>query len=379
METSTTVLPTTQTPSFFSGFWSTPENPLIKAEKELLTGIKSEFKQTIITLSEGIEINTLQFAANGPPLLLVHGYGSGVGQWIKNFDHLTKHYSVYACDLVGFGRSSRPVTQFANPEEAEHFFVRYLHEWIDALKLDYFVLCGHSLGAYIVTTYQIKYNNPNCKKLILVDPWGFPEQAAMEKTLFQHVVHSVSDKYSPFHFLRYSGPLGRSLMAHFRSDLVLKFRETPNPEMFINYIYHLNNQLPAPGEDAFQMLKIPFAWAKLPLIKRFEALDENLPVSFIIGDSTWLPESEESVLHLQQKHPERKINLYTVDNAGHHVMLDNSIQFNMYMENISRNFVQPTIPTMINNNNNNNTNNNDNSNNNNNPSIIQGFIEHDSS
>jgi len=363
MESSKIIPTTTQNSGFFSGFWSTPENPLIKAEKELLTGIKSEFKQTTIPLSDGIEINTLQFASNGPPLILVHGYGSGVGQWIKNFDHLTKHYTVYACDLVGFGRSSRPVTNFATPEEAEHFFIRYLHEWIDALNLDYFILCGHSLGAYIVTTYQIKFNNTKCKKLILVDPWGFPEQAIVEKTWKQTVIHSVSEKYSPFHFLRYSGPLGRSLMAHFRSDLVLKFRETPNPEMFINYIYHLNNQLPAPGEDAFQMLKIPFAWAKLPLIKRFEELDEKLPVSFIIGDNTWLPESEESVRHLQEKHMNRKIKLHIVEGAGHHVMLDNENQFNMYMEYISRNFVQPTSTI----------------NSNVNSPIIQGAIEHDSS
>jgi pimeloyl-ACP methyl ester carboxylesterase len=374
MEAST-VIPTTQTPSFFSGFWATPENPLIKAEKELLTGVKSEFKQTFITLSEDIEINSLQFSSNGPPLILVHGYGSGVGQWIKNFDHLTKHYSVFACDLVGFGRSSRPVTNFTTPEEAELFFIQYLHEWIDALNLDYFILCGHSLGAYIATTYQIKYNNPKCKKLILVDPWGFPEQIIEEKTWKQTVIHSVSEKYSPFHFLRYSGPLGRSLMAHFRSDLVLKFREAPNPEMFINYIYHLNNQLPAPGEDAFQMLKIPFAWAKLPLIERFENLDEKLPVSFIIGDRTWLPESEESVIKLKEKHPKRTINLKIVNNAGHHVMLDNFKQFNYEMEQISRNFV---VPTTTINNNTTTTTTSSNSSVNATP-IIQGLIEHVSS
>jgi pimeloyl-ACP methyl ester carboxylesterase len=330
-----------ESPSFFSSFWNTPENPLIKAEQELLKEVKSEFKQTFITLSDGVEINSLQFSSNGPPLLLVHGYGSGVGQWIKNFDHLTQHYTVYACDLVGFGRSSRPVANFETPEEAEHFFIRYLHEWIDALNLDYFILCGHSLGAYIVTAYQIKFNNPGCKKIILADPWGFPQmpETVQVKGWKATVVHSVSEKYSPFFFLRYSGFLGRSLMAHFRSDLVLKFRDAPNPEMFINYIYYLNNQTPAPGEDAFQMLKIPFAWAKLPLIDRFGELDENLPVSFIIGDNTWLPESRASVIGLQRKFIDRKINLLMVEDAGHHVMLDNDKQFNLYMEEISRNFV----------------------------------------
>lgn len=160
------------------------------------------------------------------------------------------------------------------------------------------------------------------------------------KTWKQSVVHSVSEKYSPFFFLRNSGPLGRSLMAHFRSDLVLKFRDAPNPEMFINYIYHLNCQTPVPGEDAFQMLKIPFAWAKLPLLERFGELHENLPVSFLIGDRTWLPESKKSVIELQTKFIDRKIYLHVVDDAGHHVMLDNDDQFNMIMESIAKSFAQ---------------------------------------
>lgn len=158
------------------------------------------------------------------------------------------------------------------------------------------------------------------------------------KSWKETVVHSVSEKYSPFFFLRNSGPLGRSLMAHFRSDLVLKFRDAPNPEMFINYIYYLNSQTPVPGEDAFQMLKIPFAWAKLPLLERFGELHENLPVSFLIGDRTWLPESQKSVLELQRTFLDRKIYLYMVEKAGHHVMLDNDLQFNMIMEAISYNF-----------------------------------------
>jgi len=364
-----TVIPTvTPTPSFFSSFWTTPENPLINAEKELLKEVKSEFKQKFITLSDGVEINSLQFSSNGPPLILIHGYGSGVGQWIKNFDHLTKHYSVFACDLVGFGRSSRPNVSFETPEEAEHFFIKYLHEWIDALGLDYFILCGHSLGAYLVTAYQIKFQNPSCKKLILVDPWGFPQmpETQEEKTWRATVIHSVSSKYSPFHFLRYSGPLGRSLMAHFRSDLVQKFRDTPNPEMFINYLYYLNLQMPAPGEDAFQMLKIPFAWAKLPLAERFEKLPDKLPVSFILGDNTWLPESKESVIRLQKRFIERKINLFEVSNAGHHVMLDNDKEFHVYMQHISINFMKTfdlsysIINLKISENNNNNNNNNNN-------------------
>lgn len=69
-----------ETPGFFSSFWNTPENPLVKAEKELLKEVKSEFKQHFVILADGTAVNTLQFSPNGPPLILIHGYGSGVGQ-----------------------------------------------------------------------------------------------------------------------------------------------------------------------------------------------------------------------------------------------------------------------------------------------------------
>lgn len=36
-----------------------------------------------------------------------------------------------------------------------------------AIGVQDFTLCGHSLGGYVITTYLIKYKNPNCKNLIV--------------------------------------------------------------------------------------------------------------------------------------------------------------------------------------------------------------------
>lgn len=48
-------------------------------------------------------------AGEGPPVLLVHGFGASLGQFRKNIPVLAEAgYKVYAVDLLGFGRSSKP-------------------------------------------------------------------------------------------------------------------------------------------------------------------------------------------------------------------------------------------------------------------------------
>ena len=49
-------------------------------------------------------------AGSGPPLLLVHGIGAGCSsyEWKQVWDELTAQHTVYALDLLGFGKSDKP-------------------------------------------------------------------------------------------------------------------------------------------------------------------------------------------------------------------------------------------------------------------------------
>jgi pimeloyl-ACP methyl ester carboxylesterase len=51
----------------------------------------------------------------GPPLLLVHGiYATASSfEWRFNVDELARHHTVYAVDLLGFGRSDRPAVRYS--------------------------------------------------------------------------------------------------------------------------------------------------------------------------------------------------------------------------------------------------------------------------
>lgn len=144
------------------------------------------------------------------PVVLVHGMGGGVGLWSKNIDELASNRPLFAFDLLGFGRSSRPT--FSNtPELAEEEFVESLEEWRKQMKLDKFVLLGHSLGAYISSSYAIKYPD-RVKHLVLADPWGFPDKPPdneMKKIpSWIRLIGAVIKPFNPLAVLRAAGPWG---------------------------------------------------------------------------------------------------------------------------------------------------------------------------
>ena len=115
-------------------------------------------------------------------LVMVHGYGAGLGFFYKNFEMLSRvpGWKIFALDLLGMGRSTRPPFRISAKDregkvkEAEDWFVDSLEEWRTARKLDRVTLLGHSLGGYMAVAYALKYPG-RLNKLILASPVGIPE------------------------------------------------------------------------------------------------------------------------------------------------------------------------------------------------------------
>ena len=115
-------------------------------------------------------------------LVMLHGYGAGLGFFYKNFEGLSraKGWKLYALDLLGMGRSSRPPFKVYAKDrqgsitEAEDWFIDALEEWRAQKNIDRFTLLGHSLGGYMAVAYALKYPG-HLNKLILASPVGIPE------------------------------------------------------------------------------------------------------------------------------------------------------------------------------------------------------------
>jgi pimeloyl-ACP methyl ester carboxylesterase len=78
-----------------------------------------------------------------PPLLLIHGFGASTDHWRKNIAELSQEFSVWAIDLLGFGRSAKPAWTY-NAD----LWRDQLHDFIAQIVGQPVVLAGNSLGGY---------------------------------------------------------------------------------------------------------------------------------------------------------------------------------------------------------------------------------------
>ncbi|MEK7214496.1 MAG: alpha/beta fold hydrolase, partial [Chloroflexota bacterium] len=87
------------------------------------------------------------FAGSGSPVVLVHGGGPGTDSqdnWSACIPGLAEHFTVYALDTVGSGRSGKPdPARFEYSQPARN---RHLAAFIEALGVGPVALVGNALG-----------------------------------------------------------------------------------------------------------------------------------------------------------------------------------------------------------------------------------------
>lgn len=97
-------------------------------------------------------INYLSMGDSSKPvLLLVHGFGASSYHFRYNIPHLSKHYHVYALDLLGFGWSDKPVMDY-DASVWKDQVVDFVNQIIMKEKKDgdnkSIAIAGNSLGGY---------------------------------------------------------------------------------------------------------------------------------------------------------------------------------------------------------------------------------------
>lgn len=327
-----------------SSLWfPTSKEQLQDAESKILKRIKRPWIGNFIRVGNDVKMWTIQVnltPSKEPPLVLVHGFISGVCWWAQNFTDLSEERSVFAFDLPGFGRSSRPVFS-SDCKEAENKFVQYIEEWRRAMGLEKIILLGHSLGGYIVTAYALKYPE-RIEHLLLSDPWGFailpggivdrhPDSEQQYDVLprwvhFSNFLINTCNVLSP---LRVFGPLGPWIARLAQFDTNKRESELWKDKTMLEYIYHCNAQTPS-GEDAFRHMNVFLMWAKSPMVKRVSELPDDIPMTIMYGSSTFF--DHRTAYEIKCNRENSKVEVFIVKNAGHDIHVDNAKEFNRILK-----------------------------------------------
>lgn len=248
-------------------------------------------------------------------LVMLHGYGAGLGFFYKNFEGLSRQagWKLFALDMLGMGRSSRPPFRIhakdkeAKVREAESWFVDALEEWRIKRGIEKMTLLGHSLGGYMAVCYALKYPG-HLDKLILASPVGIPEDpyavnedmpepedSTMVNEVTQDQLATVRSatkttpprkpypkwlttlwdaNISPFSLVRLAGPMGPRLVSGWTSR---RFSQFPADEAqaLHDYSYSLFRQRGS-GEYALAYILAPGAFARSPLIRRIQGVGRQV-------------------------------------------------------------------------------------------------------
>ncbi|KAG8085600.1 hypothetical protein GUJ93_ZPchr0010g8720 [Zizania palustris] len=115
----------------------------------------------------GMRVNYL-VRGEGPPMLLVHGFGASVGHWRRNIGVLSESYTVYAIDLIGFGASEKPPGFSYTMETWAQLILDFLDEVVKRPT----VLVGNSVGSLACVIAAAESSRDFVRGLVLLNCSG---------------------------------------------------------------------------------------------------------------------------------------------------------------------------------------------------------------
>ncbi len=282
-------------------------------------------------------------APTRPPLVVLAGYGSGIGIYYTVLPGLAELWKgpVYCVDWLGCGLSSRPpwtggYGAASDLEKTEDYFCDALHAWRASAGLAGQKMClaGHSMGGYLATAYAERFPD-DLHRLVLVSPVGVPQRDPSHKArmanapmVFRLALGMWERGWSPMALP------GKWYLIGKHGERRYNDASWTSKELLRLYFYGNWTASPNPSAGAYThcTLLTPGAYARAPLRDRIPALAGRVPrVSCIYGKSDWMGshhavEVRDELMTAAQRR-QMPVDVSVVAGAGHNMMVDNPVGF----------------------------------------------------
>lgn len=232
----------------------------------------------------------------GPPIVLIHGFGAALDWWDDIAPALAADHRVIRLDLIGHGGTEAPASGYTIERQA-----KLVAAVLDKLGVDRVIAIGHSMGGEVATALA-EANPERVERLVLIDSPPKPETTFKLGTRLALI------------------PVVGELLSRFASDATIREMLAqgfapgfPVPDRFVADVKQLTY-------TAFRTAhndSIAYE-TKKPVVERLAALDPSPPLLVIFGsrDALVAPASA----RLYERVPGAK--LVILDGPGHSPMVE---------------------------------------------------------
>jgi pimeloyl-ACP methyl ester carboxylesterase len=144
---------------------------LAERYREILTLWPVANEQLHLATSQGETFVIASGDKTAPPLVLLHGAGANSLSWLRDVAEWSKHFRVYAVDVIGEPGLSAP----SRPPLASDAYARWIGEIFDALSLTQADIVGISLGGWLALDFATRHPS-RVRRLVLLCPGGVGRQ-----------------------------------------------------------------------------------------------------------------------------------------------------------------------------------------------------------
>ena len=168
-----------------------------------MTVLFPDFRVVRIEVSPGTTINAVA-GGSGPPLLLLHGHPQTHAIWHKVAPSLAERFTVVACDLRGYGDSSKPAGEPDHANYSKRTMAQDALAVMRSMGFESFRVLAHDRGARVA--HRLALDHPRAvERLALLD-------IAPTLAMYEQTSEAFARAYWHWFFLIQPAPLPERLI-----------------------------------------------------------------------------------------------------------------------------------------------------------------------